>query len=331
MTVSYRISVVIPTFQRRASVERTLRALARQTLPADQYEVIVSIDGSEDGTREMVAQFPAPYALQGIWQSNRGRAAACNAGIRVARGDLLVLLDDDMEPEPGCLLAHLQAHAEHARLAVLGAVPVRIDQSSAPVADFINAKFSRHLQKLAQPDYTIHFRDFYTGHISIRRDVLLEVGAFDEDFKVYGNEDSELALRLARAGVKVVYNPEALAYQHYTKDFAALARDNVAKGQTAVLLASKYPEAFHHLRLRTYYQGSRKWRMLRAVLLMLSRLAAGTPKGVIRFVNWLEQRKAARLHFYYDLALDYFFWLGAQPALRANRRAKSGLQSLPKS
>src|SRR4051812_8618211 len=46
----YRISVVIPTYQRRASVQRALRALSRQTLQPEYYEVIVAIDGSTDGT-----------------------------------------------------------------------------------------------------------------------------------------------------------------------------------------------------------------------------------------------------------------------------------------
>ena len=92
------MSVVIPTYQRRASVERALRALARQTLPVDEYEVILSIDGSDDGTREMATQLAAPYRLHVLWQPNRGRSAACNAGIGAASGWLLVLIDDDMEP-----------------------------------------------------------------------------------------------------------------------------------------------------------------------------------------------------------------------------------------
>ena len=326
-----RISVVVPTYQRCASVERLLHALARQTLGPDEYDVIVAIDGSEDGTRQMVERFQAPYRLRSLWQPNRGRAAACNAGICEAPGDLIVLLDDDMEPAPGCLSAHLRAHGDDdLRLAVLGAVPVVQDPTSSPVAGFVEAKFSRHLEKLAQPGYSIHFRDFYTGHISIRRELLHEVGGFDEAFKVYGNEDSELALRLLQAGVRVTYDPAALAYQHYTKDFAALARDNIAKGQTAVLLASKYPDAFYHLRLRSYYDGSWKWRALRAMLLRLSSVVPATPKWVIRFVSWLEARQAPRLHFYYDLALDYFFWLGALPAIRRNRRAGTGLRSLAK-
>lgn len=331
LTRPCRASVIIPTYRRCASVQRLLHALARQTLPADDYEVIVSIDGSEDGTREMVDRLPSPYELRALWQPNRGRAAACNAGIREARGELLVLLDDDMEPAPGFLAAHRQAHPGGSRLGVLGAVPITLDPSSPPVVEYIGMKFNRHLQKLAQPDYRIHFRDFYSGNFSIRREVLLDVGIFDEAFKVYGNEDGELALRLLGAVVRLVYSPEAVAQQHYTKDFAALARDNVAKGRTAVLLARKYPDTFRDLKLSTYRQGSRKWRLLRAGLLGLGSLSAGTPDAVIRFMEWLERRRPAQLHLYYGLALDYFYWLGARSALREIPSVDQGLGSPAKS
>src|SRR5580765_7673564 len=113
---SIRFSVVIPTYRRCAALRRCLLALARQTVPAWQYEVIVSIDGSQDGTREMVAQISVPYRLRAIYRyPNRGRAAACNAGIREATGEILVLLDDDMEPAPAFLAGHGAAHPDGSR------------------------------------------------------------------------------------------------------------------------------------------------------------------------------------------------------------------------
>jgi GT2 family glycosyltransferase len=330
MTAPYRVSVVIPTYQRCALVRRVLGSLASQTLPPDEYEVIVSIDGSEDGTQEMVANFPAPYKLQGIWQPNRGRAGACNAGIRMATGELLILLDDDMEPSLGFLAAHLRAHPDGTRRGVVGAVPISLDQSSSPVVNYIGAKFNGHLKNLAQPHYRFKLRDFYSGNFSIRREVLLEVGAFDESFKIYGNEDLELSVRLSRAGVQLVFSSDALAYQHYTKDFAALARDNIAKGQTAVLLASKHPGTFHDLKLSKYKDRSRAWTLLRAGLLYLSRWWATTPDRVILFMRWLEQHQPARFNYCCFRALDYFYWLGARQAIRQNLKAGQDLNSLAK-
>ena len=97
-----RVSVVIPTHQRKESVERLVRCLERQTLPGHEFEVVVSVDGSMDGTLEMLERTKWSLSLVVVSRTRGGRAAACNAGIRAARGELVVLLDDDMEPIPDC-------------------------------------------------------------------------------------------------------------------------------------------------------------------------------------------------------------------------------------
>jgi GT2 family glycosyltransferase len=301
-------------------VLRALQALSLQTLPASEFEVIVSIDGSSDRTSDLVAQFAAPYPLRTLWQPNAGRASACNSGILASRGELAVLLDDDMEPLPGCLQAHCRAHAGARSRAVMGAVPVRVDEHSPLTAKFIRDRFEKHSMKLAQPDYRIGFRDFYSGNLSIPRNVLIEVGLFDPAFVAYGNEDGELALRLFRAGVELVYSKEAAATQHYEKEFEALARDNAAKGRTAVLCLQKHPETIGSLQQRLYQHGSWKWWIIRRLLLAITAALQSTPGLVIRFIHWQERRRAPQLHRYYRLALDYFFWLGAGPELKLWRR-----------
>ena len=318
------VTVVIPTYNRRDSIERALRALAHQTLAPETYEVIVSIDGSQDGTREMVTAFSVPYRLCSVWQPNQGRAAACNAGIRIAQGEVLVILDDDMEPAPDCLERHWRAHPIGSRFGIMGAVPMYCENTDPPVAAFVAAKFNRHLDNLARSDHQLPLRDFYSGHFSIRRDVLLEVGLFDESFRIYGNEDLELSLRLMKSGVTLMYSSAALAHQHYSKDFAGLAQDNIAKGRTAVLLASKHPDALPDLQLSAYQQGSWRWRLARVCLLTLSRWWPSTPNKVIALMRRLEQRQVKHLHLFYRFVLDYLYWLGAQTALRENQRSGQG-------
>lgn len=107
MTDSLAISVIIPTRDRRASLRRLLSALERQTLPRDQFEVVVSVDGSTDGSVETGGEFASSLAPQVLWQAAAGRAAACNAGTRRSRGDVVLFLDDDMEPAPSLLEAHV--------------------------------------------------------------------------------------------------------------------------------------------------------------------------------------------------------------------------------
>jgi len=313
------ISVVIPTFDRCASVQRSVESLARQTLPPDTYEVVVSIDGSDDGTRDMLANQRVPFTLRTVWQPNRGRAAARNAGVREARGRLVVFLDDDMEATPGLLSGHLQAHPPlddaDTRRAVIGAAPIIVG-ATPPVTGYLARRFGERLDTLSREHRTPRFTEAYTGNFSVPRATLIELGGFDETFRLYGNEDYEFALRLLKAGVELTFSSAALAYQHQEKDFPAVARDAVARGTTAVQFARKHPEVKEELRLGAFGAETWKWRLLRAALLKLSRASDCVPLTVISVIATLERRQALRLDRYYSMALDYFYWVGAQAALR---------------
>lgn len=322
-------SVVIPTHQGRESVERTLKALTIQTLPFNLFEVIVSIDGSSDGTHELVSRLTTPYLLRAVYSPvNRGRAAACNRGIRDSCGEVVVILDDDMEPEPALLERHLHHHANRARRGVIGAVPVSYDESSSVAARYVGAKFNRHLENLARPGTPIRCRDFYSGNFSVRRDVLTEAGLFDESFTIYGNEDVELGLRLLNSGVELVFAADARAMQHYDKSIAGLAADEIAKGRSAVLLATKHPDSLRDMRLATYRRASLKWRSTRALMLWCTRMFPSTSDRVVRAVARLERWDAAVVQRLFPLMLDYLFWVGASSALRADRHASALLRAL---
>lgn len=305
-------SVIIPTFQRRNSVWRALDALRRQTLEPTQFEVIVIVDGSNDGTMEMLEQFDAPYALRFEWQPNSGRAAACNAGIRRAAGALVVLLDDDMEPVSEFLAEHQNAHANYTNLGVMGAAPIQLPAGASPAMEYIAHKFNAHMARLALPGYRLKLRDIYSGNFSIRRELVLDAGAFDEAFRVYGNEDLDLAYRLAQMGVRFVFSARARAFQHYNKNFAQLARDHFAKGKTSLQLVMKHPETLPQLKLSGSEHESLQWRLLRRELLDLSWLWRGTPHFLIRMVHLMERRRVRQLQTIYRFVLDYFYWLGVE-------------------
>jgi glycosyltransferase involved in cell wall biosynthesis len=316
------LSVVVPTFARRESVYRLLVALCRQTLPPRSFEVVVVVDGSRDGTREMAEGFEAPFHLRVEWQPNGGRASACNTGIRRARGELVVLLDDDMEPAPPCLAQHARGHAGGGRRALLGAAPIRTGTGTPPVARLVAEKFNRHLERLAGGG-EIGYRSFYSGNLSIRRSLLLEVGLFDEGYSEYGNEDTELALRLLGAGVELAYNPGAHAHQHYEKDFGALARDSRAKGRTAVLTLRKHEGELGGFALEGFRAASPKWtdrsfkwKLLRSSLLAAGRFSSLPGRAVVRAVCRLERHEPAALPVLYLFAIDYFYWLGVGEAAR---------------
>ncbi len=315
-----RASVVIPTYQRRDSVLRALEALSRQAVSPDDFEVIVVVDGSTDGTLQSIGEYRGVRQLKVISQENQGRAAACNAGIREARASLVVFLDDDMEPEKHWIEAHVEAHRSAVPMAVVGAAPIDAEQARSPSARFVTRKFNAHMRLLAQPGREFQLRDFYSGNCSVPLDALTSIGGFDEQFTRYGNEDLDLSIRLRRAGVTIVFSERAAARQHYLKDMRSLALDNRAKGFTAVQLWRKHPETFSELKLSRYGEGSRLSRALRATLLALSNRWQNTPDVAIWIVSAVGRMRFPGADRLMRDVLDYFYWMGVRDAQIEMRR-----------
>ncbi len=108
------VSVIIPTFNGKALLAVCLPSLRGQSYPADRFEVIVVDDASGDGTVEyLAAEFPEARVV--ALAQNSGFIAACNAGVAAAaaQGEILVLLNNDTEAEPGWLAALVAALLEH--------------------------------------------------------------------------------------------------------------------------------------------------------------------------------------------------------------------------
>ena len=278
--------------------------------------MIVIVDGSTDGTCELLDMLQLPYPLTWHRQDQKGRAAACNAGLARARGAIVVFLDDDMEPTERFVTAHASSHPDGSRRAVIGAAPIAIRAGDPTVVRYVGNKFNRHLERLNSPGHRFALRDVYSGNLSIRREILSEVGGFDEAFRVYGHEDLELAWRLRASGVEFSFNPDACASQHYEKDFSALAHDNVGKGRTAVMLAGKHPAVAPELKLATAGQGSAPRRLLLRALIAATGVWPSLFGAVAYLAERLGDRRPANVERIYEIALDYFFLLGARAARR---------------
>jgi glycosyltransferase involved in cell wall biosynthesis len=311
------LSVVVPTFQRRGALRRLLAALSDQTLPPECFEVVVAIDGSTDGTREMLEGFHAPFGLRWLWQPNSGRASARNAAIRAAAGDVVVILDDDMEPQPPALEAHLREHSAPGRRCVMGAAPIVLEPDAPPHIRYVAAKFNEHLVRLGQPDHRFRIRDFYSGNTSVRRDELLAAGLYDERFKLYGNEDLELAQRLMRRGVALAFSADAVALQHYDKSLRDLTEDELAKGRTVVLLADAQPDVVLDLKIGALRADRARRRAIRQLLLWCTRGFRRTPDAVVALMALAGRLGPRQSYLVQQLALEYFYLLGVETELRA--------------
>ena len=235
------ISAIIPTYNRVSLLRRTLPTILNQEFPAQQCEIILVVDGSSDGTADFLRGLRSECSLRIIEQPHLGRAAACNVGIRSARGKLVLLLDDDLLCSPQLLKDHVAAHTGAAPSVVFG--PVLIDASSPPslVADLQRRSCERWLNRLQQqgrtkwPDDAILF-----SNSSVPTKVLIDCGGFDETY-IRSHEEVDMGLRLWGQGLQFRFKPTAVVREVYVKSVRQFLSDAEFYGKNEVRLSRKHP------------------------------------------------------------------------------------------
>ncbi len=202
------ISVIVPTFNRARLLATTIPALATQELREGvRYEVIFVSNGSSDNTEEVIAAAIERYpGLFRYFRNNPsgGGAAPRNVGMRAARGEILLNIDDDVRPDPDLVLRHAQFHLSHpdARDAAVGEAYVPESIRNDPVSLFHEYPYDEMRGRdVVGYDY------FWSCNVSVKRDFMLEHGMFDERFLF--NEDVVLGHKLDRAGMRLHFVPEA--------------------------------------------------------------------------------------------------------------------------
>lgn len=238
------ISVIIPTCNRKGILRLCLAALAAQNLPADRWEIIVVDDGSTDGTDAFLESYIHPNKnLRVLHQENLGAGAARQAGMQAARGEYVLLLNDDTIAGPQLLSEHWAAHREcqNEKVAVLGAFRPSEESTRRPLSCWINHSPFFFPQNNLQPGGYREAAFFITCNLSIRRKAILEAGNFDPEFRVA--EDTELGARLMPRGYSVRSHPAALAWhEHPQFDVNDLVRRARTYGQADWQLFQKHPQ-----------------------------------------------------------------------------------------
>lgn len=228
-----QLSIVIPTYNRLPRLQRVLAALHQQTVAPERFEVVVVSDGSTDGTDAYLHGAHTPFRLIPVCQPNRGVAAARNAGVAHARGELVLFLDDDVVPAPQLVAEHLHQHAIHGEnIVLLGPMLTPPDFTLQPWVQWEQAMLTKHYAAMQQGCWTPTPRQFYTGNASLRRRHILEAGGFNEAFR--RAEDVELAYRLEDRGLRFVFHPDAIGYHYAERSFKSWLATPYAYGRNDV-------------------------------------------------------------------------------------------------
>lgn len=305
---------MIPTFQRREIVTESVKALGSLLGPV--FDVVVVVDGSTDGTADRLRRLVLPVPLRVIEQANAGAAAARNRGARSASGEILMFLDDDMSADPNLLEAHDRAYEAGAD-AVLGHVP--LDPRSPPtlltpgVATWADERAAR----LAAGS-PLALSDLLTGQISVRADVFMGIGGFDEAYTqggLFGGEDTDFGRRLLGGGYHVMFAADAVSRQYYDVSPAAYLRQWHEAGRGDVLFMRRHPGEVEHV-LRAHRPRSRwnrlVWRPLARMPAVSAVVAPAARRAALAAVR--AKPGHARVVSAFFKVRDFEYWRGVQRA-----------------
>ena len=218
------ISVIVTTYNREDALEAVLRSLARQT--DRDFEVVVADDGSRPATAELVEAWKARlgHRLVHVWHEDRGFRAAeiRNRAILAARGAYIIFLDGDCIARPDFVAAHRRL-AEPGWFVTGNRILLSpeltgqvLRQQLAPEAwglvTFLAQRARGGINRLAA---LLHlplgplrrlrqkaWRGARSANLAVWRSDLDRVDGFDADYRGWGKEDSDIVVRLLRAGVK---------------------------------------------------------------------------------------------------------------------------------
>jgi glycosyltransferase involved in cell wall biosynthesis len=216
------LSVVVPVLDMADSIGACLESLVTQSLPRDEYEVIVVDNGSTDGTPDVVARYPVTL----LREPAPGACNARNTGIRAATGAFVAFTDADCVPSRGwlrhlgraCASEHLDVVA--GPLAVLDPERSLLSRYSATVGQYDPAR------SLAHPAYPYAV----TGNLCIRRSVLDAVGHFNPAFPTF--DAAEFFWRLRRQmPLRATVEPRALVFYRTRSTLSAFLRQNYGYGR----------------------------------------------------------------------------------------------------
>ncbi|HAJ35009.1 MAG TPA: hypothetical protein DCL15_04890 [Chloroflexi bacterium] len=210
------VSVIIPVWNGRPYLQRALTALLAQRTTNDQtFEVIAVDNASTDDSANFIAtNFPTVRLLRN--RTNQGFAGGCNRGLEAAQGSLCVVLNQDTLVRPGWINELIMAAADPQ----IGIVGCKILYPDGVTLQHTGGWLEwplglAHHTGAGEIDHgqwdTPRTVEFVTGAaLAIRREVLTQVGAFDEAFWPGYFEDVDLCLRVQRAGWRIYYAPTAV-------------------------------------------------------------------------------------------------------------------------
>ncbi len=213
-----RVSIIIPVYNAWRHTYACLAAILHNTDTAIEFEVIVADDGSTDSTRAMLNKCPGVRVIRN--KKNLGFLRNVNHAASFARGEYLVLLNNDTEPQPGWLAMLVETFHTHANVGLVGCKFIYPNGSLQEAGGIVWRdasawNYGRSTDAESPAFNFVREVDYCSGAgIMIPTDLWKEIGGFDERYMPAYYEDTDLAFSVREAGRRVLYQPDSVVV-HY--------------------------------------------------------------------------------------------------------------------
>jgi len=309
------ISVVMPCHNRAHDLGKVLRAYDLQDV-GEPFELIAVDDASSDATYDLLNSYqPNAFELRvERFESNQGPAAARNKGISLAKSPIILFVGDDILPATDLVRGHVTAHRRYKEeeSAILGRVEWPEDMPVNTLMKHIDGigaeQFSYYyLQDCQEYD----FRHLYTANVSLKRDFIQkEQKWFDTDFRFAALEDAEIAYRLSKNGLKIIYSSVLVGYHYHYHNIWTFCQRQYLTGLMACVLVKKYPEITHKIIGRRWPYQTYFWRMIGLFEDYSPKSAEWLENEVKHLLSAYEWTPSSMLDMLYLKVLNYFFYKG---------------------
>ena len=239
-------SVIIPNFNGARFLHTLLSALQRQTFT--DFEIILADDASTDESVAL-AESIDPNIRVIVNRKNLGFVATCNLAVDAARGRMVVLLNNDTEPEPIWLAELAKVVCAHPEAAIVTSKLLLFTERHKlhTTGDLLGHNGIPQNRGIWEEDRGQYDKDLYVfsgsgGGSAFRRDIWQQLGGFDEEFWMY-LEDVDYGFRAQLAGWQAVFAPRARLYHHLSATAGGALASYYVGRNTIWMIAKNMPTA----------------------------------------------------------------------------------------
>jgi len=211
---SPKFSVIIITRNRAGFLPKVLDSLLKQDYENARYEIIVVDNNSDDDTTSTVQRFKreCPNRIHYVFEPKIGMSKARNTGASVAKGEILVFIDDDAIASSNWLDNYAYLYKTFPEIVAWGGKIDLVFQSCRPEWLSDDLMMALSYLNISDKETLLSFPDYPFGcNFSVKRECYMNIGGFIEDLKT-SNEEKAFFYKLHLNNYRVGYSPKALVY-----------------------------------------------------------------------------------------------------------------------